>query len=405
MAGKKRPKPKSKPSPKPQKKAPPRKPSAKLPPKSIQRNKAGQTKGLRVGSLNLTKSNTAREQIEDIKRAMARADIVSVNEVFKNDRVLKWARNNGFGVFMAKGRAADSAIIWNKSEVRLVKGSGGSAALNQLEGKRGGARTRYAAYAQFENVASGEKFWQISAHTVNMGQGRQGLNNRIQDQQYGTLAGLAKRLSKTAPVVLGGDLNSKHPSIAGLASSTDGFGVMHVMAGDGLDAKRTWALGGFHSDKRFVVTRFGLNGKGKPTKPGKPPVATPPNDGGEFPELDPPGIEDLPLPGPKTFQGYWEGDLGGGPMQTAPGAAPKQNGSPLVAALGNIGAPLSLQVALSGTTSRSDFPTDLSPRSLLGIAPMSEAKPGLTVRPDIDLNTASEMVSKVSGGFFETNPW
>jgi len=359
------------------KKAPPR-PTT---PKSNHRP----TRGLRSGALNLTRTNGPKQQVADMRRALSHADILSVNEVFRNDAALKWARKNGYGVYMAKGPGADTAIIWNKREVRLV-GEGQSIKLNQREGKAGGTRSRFAAYAQFENIQSGDRFWQVSAHTVPLGRGNRKLRVGIRDEQYATLADLAKKLSKSGPVLLAGDLNFKRPEIANLESDMEGKGIMHVMSGNGVFAKNTWAMKGFNSDKRFIITRFGFQ-DGKGVKDPKAPAAKPPNDGGGADELPKaPGLESLTLPERPKFAGFWEGDLGGGPQQKAPGLAPKQNGVDLVDdVVENSFAPQNLEDILK--------PFRVEP------------EPALEVRPDIDFNTASEMVSKVSNGFFAQNEW
>lgn len=366
------------------KKAQPKAP-AKKPQKggSIPRQQYRPTKGLRSGALNLTRSNGPKQQVADLRRALANADIISVSEVFKNDAALRWAKRNGYGVYMAEGRAADSAIIWNQREVRMVPGTSKSIALNKREGKAGGTRTRFAAYAQFENVQSGDVFWQVAAHTVPLGRGNRNLRVGIRDEQYGTLAKLAKDLSKTGPVLLAGDLNFKHPSIANLESDMDGKGIMHVMSGNGVFAKNTRAMKGFNSDKRFIVTRFGFEG-GKGVKDPKP-VADPPNDGGGPLEV-PKGLSQFKLPDPPKFQGYWQGDLGGGPQQKAPGLAPKQNGADLV------------DDVVKNSFDPSNLDDILKPFRV-------EQEPALELKPGIDPNTMSQMVDKVSGRFFETNEW
>lgn len=363
----------------PKKKAPPRR-KRPTTPKSNYRP----TRGLRSGALNLTRKNGPKQQVADLRRALANADIISVSEVFRNDAALRWARKNGYGVYMAEGRAADSAIIWNKREVRMIPGTNKSIALNRREGKAGGTRTRFAAYAQFENIQSGDAFWQVAAHTVPLGRGNRKLRVGIRDEQYGTLADLAKKLSKSGPVLLAGDLNFKHPSIANLESDMDGKGIMHVMSGNGVFAKNTRAMKGFNSDKRFIVTRFGFQ-DGKGVKDPKPGVSDPPNDGGGPLEV-PKGLSQFALPEPPKFQGYWDGDLGGGPQQKAPGLAPKQNGAALV----------------DDVVKNSFDPSNLD--DILKPFRVPE-EPALVVNPNINPSTMSELVDKVSGRFFETNEW
>ena len=323
--------------PRKRKPAPKRRPAARKPaPKKPQpqqkkpQKKYTPTKGVRSGALNVKHTNSPREQIEDLKRAMSQADIVSLSEVRRGSALIKWAKRKGYGVYVAKGRAADNAIIWNKREVKLVRNPR-SMSLNSLEGARGGARERFAAYGLFEDRQSGNQFWQIAANTVNLHRGNPKLNDRIMEQQYDTLAKLAKQLSKSAPVLLAGDLNYKHPKIANLQSDRDGKGIMHVMAGEGFDIRKTKAIGGLNTDKKFIMSVLKFDKDGKPGKPGKPDVAQPPS----IPEPEKPQgpvFGDLPTI-QREFTGYWEGDMGGGPMQIAPGAPPKRNGDPLVAAL------------------------------------------------------------------------
>lgn len=347
------------------KKAPPKRAPRKAPPK-----KYTPSKGVRSGALNVKHTNSPKKQVEDLKRAMARADIVSLSEVRRGSALIKWAKRNGYGVYVAKGKGADNAIVWNKREVKLVRNPR-SMSLNSLEGARGGARERFAAYGLFEDRQTGNQFWQIAAHTVNMHRGNPGLNDRIMEQQYDTLAKLSKQLAKSAPVLLAGDLNYKHPKIANLQSEMSGKGIMHVMAGDGLDIRKTKAVGGFNSDKRFIFSVLKFDKDGKPPKPT---TAQPP----KIPEPakpQGPAFGDLPTI-QREFTGFWEGDMGGGPKQIAPGAPPKQNGAPLVAALatGDI---------------ESAWKT---------IA----AAPAL---PSINPDTVTEMLNKTSDGYFVNHDW
>lgn len=388
-----------------------RKPKATPPPKRgavrAERGKGGyqRTPGLRAGALNLTRTNGTKKQIEDLKRALANADIISVNEVFKNDAALRWAERNGYGVYMAKGQAADSAIIWNKREVRLVEGSADSIALNKREGKAGGTRTRYAAYAQFEDRKSGNTFWQIAAHTVPMGKGNREVRGDIRDEQYETLGKLAKDLSESGPVLLAGDLNWQNPNIAGLESY--GNGIMHVMSGNGLNAKDTERFKNFNSDHQFLVTNFRFGKQGSGVQPPAPPG----------PEVPPTG-KPLEVPGgieawranhpvtPPTFTGQSQGDLGGGPMQTAPGAAPKANGALVYSAAPAAPSyPTPTQQPVTWGQILSDYvsSTGGAPAGWYSDGGVATAQPPASpfpVRPDINLETAQKMMSKVSGGFY-----
>lgn len=391
-----------------------RKPAKKAapPPKRgggrAERGKGGhqRTPGLRSGALNLTRTNGPKKQVEDLKRALANADIISVNEVFKDDAALRWAKRNGYGVYMGHGKAADSAIIWDKREVQMVPGSAKSIALNKREGEAGGTRTRYAAYAQFEDRKSGNTFWQIAAHTVPMGKGNKQLRGKIRDEQYETLGKLAKELSATGPVLLAGDLNFQDPNIAGLESY--GNGIMHVMSGNGLNAKNTERFKNFNSDHQFLVTsfRFDKNGAGV-QGPAAPPS----------PEVPPTG-EPLSIPGgieewranhpvtPPTFTGQSQGDLAGGPIQNAPGAPAKANGSPVFApapAAPHYPPPTQQSVSWGQILSDYAAATGGAPAGWYSDGGPNTAPPPASpfpVRPDINLETAQKMMSKVSGGFY-----
>lgn len=335
------------------------------------RSEPGRNGVVRSGALNVRNKNSPRKQIEDLKRAMGRADIVSLSEVHRGSALIRWAKRNGYGVYVAKGKGADSAIVWDKSRVTLV-GKPESLSLNDLEGPRGGARERFAAYGLFRDRETGNQFWQIAAHTVNLHRGSRRLNDRIMNEQYATLSRLSRRLSKSAPVLLAGDLNYRHPEIAGLHSDRSGKGIMHVMAGDGLDPQRTRAIGGFNSDHLFVFSV--LNFKAGPSDP-RPPA------GPDAPEpttpTPAPGFDKLPDVGkPPKFRGFWGGDMGGGPSQVAPGAPPKNE-------------PPRWEPPAPAPLEHVDLDwgsLDFIPRQF-------------------DVNTAVEMVSKSSSGYFLESDW
>jgi hypothetical protein len=209
---------------------------------------------VRSAALNVHHKNSKAEQVADLKKALKRADVVSLSEVRSNG-LLAWARANGYGVYKASGKGADNALVWNKNRVSLAR-PGKSIKLNQREGSTGGMRSRFAAYAMFTDKATGTNFWQIAAHTTPPRQGRPGVRSAIRDEQYDTLAALAKQLSKSGAVILAGDLNFKNPQIQGLKNATNG-GVMHVLSSGATNVTDRINV---NSDHALVITSTNLDG-------------------------------------------------------------------------------------------------------------------------------------------------
>lgn len=110
---------------------------------------------------------------------------------------------------------------------------------------------------------------------------------------------------------------------------------------------------------------------------------------------------------PPTFTGYNTGDLGGGPMQTAPGAPPKRNGTPLYTPAPPAATPHTStapeQVSWGQILSDYYASTAGAPAGWYSdgtaIGSTGQASP-YPVRPDINLETAQQMMSKLSGGFY-----
>lgn len=110
---------------------------------------------------------------------------------------------------------------------------------------------------------------------------------------------------------------------------------------------------------------------------------------------------------PPTFTGYSTGDLGGGPMQTAPGAPPKQNGAPIYRPAPPPETPHTptppQQVSWGQVLSDYYANTAGAPAgwySSGGAAATGVTPSPYPVRPDINLETAQQMMSKLSGGFY-----
>lgn len=212
---------------------------------------------VRSGALNLFRENSHSQQTADIQKALKKSDILSLSEVH-GSAVKQWAKQHGY-VFV--DGPDDTAIIGKPDVIRLVPGTEGAEKLNDLEGERGAARSRHAVYAQFELVANGKKFWQISAHTVP--RGKKGMNPQrraIAKEQYQTLARLAKRLD--GPVLVAGDLNNVDPNVKGFESGHDG-GIMHVM-GHGASTVDLDKIGSqkLNSDHSAAFSTYRLDGGG-----------------------------------------------------------------------------------------------------------------------------------------------
>lgn len=173
--------------------------------------------------------------------------------------------------------------------------------------------------------------------------------------------------------------------------------------------------GGWHTPWLDPDKKKGKGGK-KGGKGGKtPPKVKPP-----APTPDVPSAEPLEPPKdalvewrkshpvtPPTFTGYSTGDLGGGPQQTAPGAPPKQNGAPIYTPAPPAATPYTPtapeQVSWGQILSDYYASTAGAPAGWYsdgGPTPSGVQQSPYPVRPDINLETAQQMMSKVSGGFY-----
>jgi hypothetical protein len=169
-------------------------------------------------------------------------------------------------------------------------------------------------------------------------------------------------------------------------------------------SRPSWGLPWFEQDKK------------KKKKPAPKPAPKPPTgaaEGGSAEPLPPP-VEALvewrkqhPVT-PPTYTGYNPGDLGGGPAQTAPGAPPKQNGAPLYGAPAAPAAPVDTSPK---TVSWGQLLADYSaavdakyagwqPGYSDGGAATPQMVAAMAVRPDINLETAQQMMRRLSGGFY-----
>jgi hypothetical protein len=221
---------------------------------------------VRSAALNVYQKNSKAEQVADLKKALKRADVVSLSEV-KSNGLLAWARANGYGVYKATGKGADNALVWNKNRVSLAR-PGKSIKLNKLAGDDGGERSRFAAYAMFTDKATGTNFWQVAAHTVPMdydhsnptvGPGDRRQRRKIRAEQYSTLAQLAKQLSKSGAVILAGDLNAKGLNLNIGGTSGQGWDRMYVLSSGG-SVTNSQRVGGLNSDHSLTVSAVQLDG-------------------------------------------------------------------------------------------------------------------------------------------------
>lgn len=171
-------------------------------------------------------------------------------------------------------------------------------------------------------------------------------------------------------------------------------------------SRPSWGLPWFEQDKKK---------KAKKAAP-KPAAPTGSADGGTAEPLPPP-VEALvewrkshPVT-PPTFTGHNTGDLGGGPQQTAPGAPPKQNGAPIYTAAPPAQTPYTPtapeqvswgQILSDYYASTAGAPAGfLRPEYSTGTPAGQQVIPSpFPIRPDINLETAQQMMNKVSGGFY-----
>lgn len=213
-----------------------------------------------VGAYNVLNSTSNAASQRDLKRIMGQVDALSLNEIVGNKNQLgRWLRGQDWGYYKARGRASDSAVAWDKDEFTALRT--GSRGLNPRNNGAAGLRNRHAAYVLLQDKDTGEKFWQISAHTVPRGShgGREGA---IMREQYASLARLEQELSRTGiPVVLAGDLNNRNPRISGMGR-TKFNGIDHILAGDGARIGRTGTNRNMSSDHPFVRANISLGGGG-----------------------------------------------------------------------------------------------------------------------------------------------
>jgi len=245
---------------------------------------------LRNGTYNVRFSSSNEETLSDLKRLFGMADVLSLTEFVKSKRALIPAINKlGWGI----AGSGESVVAYNKSKFNAS--NVGSRGLNKTLGQSlsgaigaGGAGAQSAAYALLSG--SGMKFWQIAAHTIAHIWKNPTLNRKVQQEQFGNLANLAKNLGKTgSPVFIGGDLNNDPRSMGGsrpggrqgmeffkaltaaglssnwtqafMAANNPTFGdrfIDHVFFNAMAKLINTKTVGGLHSDHKAVISEFAL---------------------------------------------------------------------------------------------------------------------------------------------------
>lgn len=369
-----------------------RKPAAKkAPAKKASPRKPAPKGEIRSGALNMRRKNTLAEQKADLRKAMRNADVISLSEVRRNG-LLSWAKKQGFGVYMEGNY--DTAVIWRKDRFSLVEAE--SFTLNKKHGK-GNLQQRSAEAVLLKDRRTGETFYQVSAHLLpRRGQTKapMKLKNAILKEQLTTLAELMPKLSAKAPVILAGDFNHRITGDGGrrlIGGRTTEEWLADMNLAGYVDVMGSFSSGlkynggrvirdkRLNTDHGMVISTFRFpKGGGKPNVAQPPKVPGPPK---ETPNPAPPFSNLPPVGAAPEFNAFWEGDMGGGPLQIAPGAPPKK-------------APPGWDAPKPVDPTRMDY-VDLDWGNLDRIPK----------RQFIDPNTAQEMLNKVSAGYFLNNEW
>lgn len=164
---------------------------------------------VRTGAYNVWREASNAGTKKDLLNLMGRSNILSLNEMLnKKKALIPWIRKQGWGYVGNKGRANDTALIWNQNKYSLEKD--GIKWLNPNHHRTGWGRNRAATYGQFKDKETNRKFWQISAHTAGYAQRGNPWWRNIMREQYNSLGSLISNLKKTGqPVFLAGDLNTR----------------------------------------------------------------------------------------------------------------------------------------------------------------------------------------------------
>jgi murein DD-endopeptidase MepM/ murein hydrolase activator NlpD len=227
---------------------------------------AGSPGTIRTGAYNVSWRSSDAGVRGALARLAPKADVLSLNEVYQGrTKVMNDFARTGWGV---SGKT-DSWVVWKKAVYDMVKD--GNIWMNPRTKGKGPNRTRNAAYALLKNKSTGQKFWQIAAHTQPW-PNKNVLTKAIQREQYNTLGNLVNRLEQTAPVILAGDLNERESgiNIGGLTSNwhknmkagTQTHGkhwIDHVMYNDAImNLIGNQTIGGLSSDHNAVLSQLNI---------------------------------------------------------------------------------------------------------------------------------------------------
>jgi hypothetical protein len=248
------------------------------------------TSTLRTGTYNMLFSSPNSDSMSDLSRLFGMTDVLSLTEFAgEKQKLAPWINNNGWGI----AGTGENVVAYNKNKYSASKT--GSIQLNKTEGESlsgkigvGGARRLDAAYTMLSG-SDGSKFWQVAAHTIAHIWKNPTLNRKVQQEQFGSLGGLATRLGKDGtPVFVGGDFNNDPRNIegsrpggqqgmgnflpltsAGLktnwtkeAMKLNPMGTMggrfidHIFSNEAAKLISTRGVGGLHSDHNAVISEF-----------------------------------------------------------------------------------------------------------------------------------------------------
>lgn len=185
---------------------------------------------VRSGTFNAhTYGHNPKKTIADLKKILPQVDSLALQEwTNAAGAAAGYLKKAGFGLYRGP---TGTAIAYRRSRFR---GSNfGAYDLNTKYRMPKRTSQRYAAYGLLTDKQSGKRFWQTSAHLIPgagyfRGEVSKKKRDAIFNEQRQRMAALVKRLRKTAPVITGGDFNSRSGGLVG-------GGMKSELAGKSID--------------------------------------------------------------------------------------------------------------------------------------------------------------------------
>jgi murein DD-endopeptidase MepM/ murein hydrolase activator NlpD len=233
---------------------------------------SGSNSDVSTGTYNVLFATSNKATKGDLSELMTKADVLSLTEMSgSKDKLHDWFGQKGWG----RVGDGDAEVIWNNKKYEALKT--GNRQLNSITGSTPASKKRIASYALLKDRETGRQFWQVAAHTL--GQLKAGPNgDAIRNQQWENLNKLYNELSKSAPVFLGGDLNTdlRRGNIPIGNTESNWAGNMggsnytikrsffdHVLYGPMAQLMGQQVVGGLSSDHNALLTQFNIPGLSK----------------------------------------------------------------------------------------------------------------------------------------------